>query len=489
MSGPAVENRPVGRGTGQRRSITLSARPAISSILVWHLILALLVFAAASFGIWTRSAGLLASFWPANALLLGFLVQKPKLARPPGWIIAFGAYIAADLAAGDPLSLTLRLSGANLAGVAVGYVLLRKLPEADRKLIRMRSVLYLFAILLAASAAAAIVGASASTASLNRSALVGVAYWFATELVNYIVVLPVLLAERRIGGSLYPWRRKGDFRHLLATLAPIAGLIATMIAGMAVGGPGAPAFVVPAVLWCALNYGVSTVAAITLMTFIWSMVCVALGVMDLAFGDDPVHTIVSLRLGAALLTLGPLTVASVNAARNDALARLDYTANHDMLTGVLLRRTLLRRAERKLAASARRRHGFAVMAIDIDKLARINETHGHAAGDDVLAQVAGRISGCVRRDDLVGRISGQQFAIVADCLTPADAMALSERLRRTIAQADIMADNASIALTASFGIVHVEADPSHSARELVGAAAALIPKAKAAGGDTIATEG
>lgn len=58
------------------------------------------IFAAAVFGILTRPVGFLASFWPANAILLGIMVRNPRYARPEAWAAAFLGYIAADLVTG-----------------------------------------------------------------------------------------------------------------------------------------------------------------------------------------------------------------------------------------------------------------------------------------------------------------------------------------------------------------------------------------------------
>jgi hypothetical protein len=65
------------------------------------------IFMASLFGILTRPVGFLAALWPANAILLGMMVRNPRLATIEGWIAAFVGYIAADLATGGEIGVTL----------------------------------------------------------------------------------------------------------------------------------------------------------------------------------------------------------------------------------------------------------------------------------------------------------------------------------------------------------------------------------------------
>jgi diguanylate cyclase (GGDEF)-like protein/PAS domain S-box-containing protein len=111
-------------------------------------------------------------------------------------------------------------------------------------------------------------------------------------------------------------------------------------------------------------------------------------------------------------------------------ARLAHRAVHDPLTG-LPNRTLLtdRLAQAVRAAERDQGAGVAVLYLDLNDFKRVNDTYGHAAGDQVLVEVARRLRAAVRPADTVARLGGDEYAIVAEGLPPVDAEALAQRLR------------------------------------------------------------
>ncbi|MFP5446464.1 MAG: sensor domain-containing diguanylate cyclase, partial [Betaproteobacteria bacterium] len=168
----------------------------LSPPLAW-LGLALLIFAACLVGIFARPIGFLSVFWPANALLLGLLVRYPRLARPPAWVAAAVGYVAADLVTGSTWSMALWLNGANLLGATAGWLVLRRLDERIRRLQRTISALYLLLAALAASAVGALAGCGAAPVYFNSPWTDLLSLWFSTELMNYMLIVPVVLAAPR----------------------------------------------------------------------------------------------------------------------------------------------------------------------------------------------------------------------------------------------------------------------------------------------------
>jgi diguanylate cyclase (GGDEF)-like protein len=132
--------------------------------------------------------------------------------------------------------------------------------------------------------------------------------------------------------------------------------------------------------------------------------------------------------------------------------RLRILATVDDLTKFLNRRQFLDsfEAEFKRAQS----HGcpLSVMMIDADDFKRINDRHGHAAGDNVLRTMAERCRTVVRKSDIVGRLGGEEFAIVLVDTDLSDAVPTAERLRRTVADESFKVDGDSLQLTVSIGI-------------------------------------
>jgi len=104
-----------------------------------------------------------------------------------------------------------------------------------------------------------------------------------------------------------------------------------------------------------------------------------------------------------------------------SMERLEYRASHDPLTDLPGRTLFFDRLEHTLAYSTRRAEGFAVAYLDVDRFKGINDDFGHAAGDAVLKEVAYRLKRCVRAEDTVARLSGDEFAILLAGAGRADA--------------------------------------------------------------------
>jgi diguanylate cyclase (GGDEF)-like protein/PAS domain S-box-containing protein len=114
-------------------------------------------------------------------------------------------------------------------------------------------------------------------------------------------------------------------------------------------------------------------------------------------------------------------------------ARLAYRALHDPLTGLPNRTLLLDRLEQAVRAVQRDQGGVAVLFLDLDGFKDVNDQYGHAAGDEVLIEVARRLRAAVRPADTVARLGGDVFAGVAEGLPAPDALSLAERVREALA--------------------------------------------------------
>src|SRR3954464_11309051 len=94
--------------------------------------------------------------------------------------------------------------------------------------------------------------------------------------------------------------------------------------------------------------------------------------------------------------------------------QLDELAHQDTLISLPNRRGFMRALERLIDRAQRYGHGAAMLFVDLDGLKMINDTFGHRAGDEALIQVAGLLSGGVRRSDVVARIGGDEFGILLE---------------------------------------------------------------------------
>ena len=160
--------------------------------------------------------------------------------------------------------------------------------------------------------------------------------------------------------------------------------------------------------------------------------------------------------------------------------RLLYEATHDQLTGLANRALLLQRLT--AAVRAPQRSGVtAVLYVDLDKFKVINDSLGHGVGDDVLRVVGARLRHQVRADDLVGRIGGDEFAVVVTGIRHADELrGLSGHLHRSLAQPIAVAGR-RLHVNASIGIVLTSPDDPRSAEELLRDADVAMYQAKIQG--------
>ena len=140
-------------------------------------------------------------------------------------------------------------------------------------------------------------------------------------------------------------------------------------------------------------------------------------------------------------------------ARVAAEERTAFLARHDPLTGLANRTLFAERAERALVQG-----GAAVLCVDLDLFKSVNDSLGHAAGDALLCQVAGRLSGCARQTDTVARLGGDEFAILLPgAERAADAPGLAQRIL-TALTAPMVLDGHKVVASASLGIALAPAD-------------------------------
>ncbi|MEO8651991.1 MAG: diguanylate cyclase [Hyphomicrobiaceae bacterium] len=414
-----------------------------------------LILAGSLFGLATRSAGLLAAIWPTTAVLLGAMVRWPHLASPVGWaVVVIGLPVDNIVNGGLPGDALLQ-SSADLIGILTGYFMFSYLDAADRCLRHPMSVIYLSAIVVTASAMAGLVGIVANPILFDRSPMSTWSVWMATELVNYIAILPVVLTLPSIS-----WRRLIDRRRSARFLRfdppqaiPVLALVVSCIGGLLVGGPGAVAFPVPALLWCAVTYSLFSTAVLTLLFSAWTLTAISLGQFVVMLDHESQHAMMSIRLGVALMAIAPITVASVMSVRNQLLMGLQHMATHDPLTDLLNRRAFADIAGKKISAASRLSQPVAFLMLDIDHFKLINDTYGHGAGDQVLSKLAASMRSSLREDDVLGRLGGEEFAVLLGGCSPEQATVIAERVRTVFATTIVdLYDGRRVTATVSIGL-------------------------------------
>ncbi len=140
------------------------------------------------------------------------------------------------------------------------------------------------------------------------------------------------------------------------------------------------------------------------------------------------------------------------------IAELEALATQDALVPVLNRRGFLRELERAIAYVARYGAGAALVFLDLDGFKAVNDRHGHGAGDAVLRDVAAAIAAQIRASDAVGRIGGDEFAVLLWNAGPDDARTKAASLAEAVAGHVVSFDGAEISVTASVGAAPVRVD-------------------------------
>jgi len=159
----------------------------------------------------------------------------------------------------------------------------------------------------------------------------------------------------------------------------------------------------------------------------------------------------------------------------------------DPLTGLYNRRYALPHLARIAERAVSKNRPFAVMIADLDHFKRVNDTHGHAAGDAILTEVARRLRDNVRAVDLVARIGGEEFLIALPETTPAEARSTATRLCRIIDRTPFdLPDGGQLQLTVSIGVTLSGADPDlDTPHGLLGRADQALYGSKAQGRNTV----
>jgi diguanylate cyclase (GGDEF)-like protein/PAS domain S-box-containing protein len=171
-------------------------------------------------------------------------------------------------------------------------------------------------------------------------------------------------------------------------------------------------------------------------------------------------------------------------ARHHSEERLAHLAYHDPLTGLPNRSNVEEQLERELARARREGTTVATLYVDLDHFKLVNDSLGHAAGDQVLVQVAERIRAISRGGDLLARLGGDEFVLVCPGIDGAGAVAVAEKILAAL-DASLVLDGAEFQLGASIGIAVGPQDGAEP-RDLLKHGDAAMYQAKRAGRDAYA---
>ena len=184
-----------------------------------------------------------------------------------------------------------------------------------------------------------------------------------------------------------------------------------------------------------------------------------------------------LRVGERILLLEDRLV--------EARENMRFRATHDTLTSLLNRGAILDLLNRELHRSYREQTSTVLLLGDVDHFKRVNDSLGHAVGDEVLIEVANRLLGAVRSYDFVGRYGGEEFLAVLNGCDRVYAPGRAEEIRKSISAQPIQTAKGPITLTMSFGVLLSADWGPRPMEELVHAVDVALYSAKTAGRDCL----
>ncbi|TNE77211.1 MAG: GGDEF domain-containing protein [Gammaproteobacteria bacterium] len=173
-------------------------------------------------------------------------------------------------------------------------------------------------------------------------------------------------------------------------------------------------------------------------------------------------------------------------AHHEAIRKIEHMACLDPLTQLANRRLITKHLEKVLAGGLRHNHYSAVMVMDLDGFKPINDIHGHEAGDAMLVEIARRLETIIRKDDIVGRLGGDEFIVILSNLghRPEEAQVRSQTVaERLIDVTDkpYRFGDKELKVSASVGIRFMDQNPKISVDTLISSADFAMYQAKKSG--------
>jgi len=202
----------------------------------------------------------------------------------------------------------------------------------------------------------------------------------------------------------------------------------------------------------------------------------------LVFREDPTNRLVAVGLCGVLAAAAVLRIAGSMRLQAAVEATLFRQATHDELTGLPSRSAIMNRLER--LTSVDQPGPVALIFLDVDQFKLVNDSMGHTVGDELLVMAAERIVSCVRDDDLVGRISGDEFVIVSSGIDHDSAYELADRVRQAFRHPFELGAG-EVFVTVSIGITMTEQDECREPAILIQEADTAMYRSKEAGRNTV----
>lgn len=483
--GVSAQGSPLVRAVAGFRPVSMS-----------HLSYVFLLYLAVSWGgnALTRTPAVADIIWPANGLLLAFLLRLPRRC----WPVYVGASIVANIIAHSYfhflLSQSLLFSIGNTVEVLVAASLLANRDGTKPDLAKFGTLVRFvgFGVLLAPIASSAFMELVTIVEKIPTNML-SVTTWFIGDVMGIAVVTPLVLAIDK--NEVMALFKRGKRAETLAILIGL-GLLSTLV--FAMDGLPVDFLLIPALLLAIFRLG-SSGSAIGIILITGPAVYMterSHGAFALVRAGMFVHSIFILQ---CFLCVALILLYSVNSALRErdrlqqavtaAFYEADANAGLDHITGLANRRAFDRQLGREWKRAHRERLNLSLLIIDVDRFKLYNDHYGHPSGDECLRRVAAILAqSALRATDMVARYGGEEFAILLPGASLNMASLLAERIRQSVAETKLphAADPQGI-VTISAGVATVQPSNDIEMSVLVERADRALYEAKNRGRDRIET--
>lgn len=442
----------------------------------------LVIFLCCLIGIVTRPLSFLAFFWPANAALLAMFLRFPHFNNLGGWLGAFLAYMLADLLTGNHFQLTFFLTLSNFMNVSVSLFFIHYFQINYRNYNKGFTFLYLFAICAFAGCFAGASFAILTIPYVPNTFMpidrlwIDFGMWWTSEMLNAILIIPLILALPTYAEFKHAFNNRRQKKYSLSHIFPLVSIFICVIMTYVFSGPGALLYPLAALIWAALTYQLFSVALINFAVLLGTYH----SLNQFYLTESPtvyLSTAISVRIGLCMLSLTPLILCIISQNRHALYKQVLYLANHDSLTRAMNRRYFFEKSEKLIKNT--KNQPFSIIMLDIDHFKKLNDQHGHYAGDLVLQQFAQTVNQNLRPHDLFARIGGEEFVIFLQDVHFDEAYSIAERIRNLTEMTLIhINEHTQLHITVSIGMTYQGSPEQQNLQNLVNRADQALYQAK-----------